>query len=159
MNCYRNRFFLTLYLAECCRFSPTDRYRSPIPHLLMPRQNILVVDDSPTERHFLSELLSSQGYQVSTAENGEAAITLIKNHPPHLIIMDVVMPGQNGFQTTREISRDPSTQHLPIIICSSKNQETDRIWGMRQGAREFMVKPVDPMLLLKKIAILLAHAG
>ncbi len=125
----------------------------------MPRQNILVVDDSPTERHFLSELLSSHGYQVSTADNGEAAIARIKSNPPHLIIMDVVMPGQNGFQTTREISRDPSTQHLPIIICSSKNQETDRIWGIRQGAREFMVKPVDPTLLLRKISALLGQAG
>lgn len=125
----------------------------------MPHQNILVVDDSPTERHFLSELLSSHGYQVSTAENGEAAIARIKAAPPHLIIMDVVMPGQNGFQTTREISRDPSTQHLPIIICSSKNQETDRIWGMRQGAREFLVKPVDPTLLLRKISLLLGQAA
>ncbi|MEY4207926.1 MAG: hypothetical protein RLZZ20_1078 [Pseudomonadota bacterium] len=125
----------------------------------MPRQNILVVDDSPTERHFLSELLSSHGYQVSTAENGEAALSCIRASLPHLIIMDVVMPGQNGFQTTREINRDPSTQHVPIIICSSKNQETDRIWGIRQGAREFMVKPVDPIQLLRKIASLLGQAG
>ena len=125
----------------------------------MPRQNILVVDDSPTERHFLSELLTSHGYQVSTAENGEAAIACIKTDLPHLIIMDVVMPGQNGFQTTREISRDPSTQHVPIIICSSKNQETDRIWGIRQGAREFMVKPVDPIQLLRRIATLLGTTG
>ncbi len=125
----------------------------------MPRQNILVVDDSPTERHFLSELLSSHGYQVSTAETGDAALARIRAEQPHLIIMDVVMPGQNGFQTTREISRDPLTRHLPVIICSSKNQETDRIWGIRQGAREFMVKPVDPSLLLRKIAGLLGSAG
>ena len=107
----------------------------------------------------MSELLSSQGYQVSTAENGEAAIACVKNDLPHLIIMDVVMPGQNGFQTTREISRDPSTQHVPIIICSSKNLETDRIWGIRQGAREFMVKPVDPIQLLRRIATLLGTTG
>ena len=125
----------------------------------MPRQNILVVDDSPTERHFLSELLSSHGYQVSTADTGDAALEHIRTSPPHLVIMDVVMPGQNGFQTTREISRQPETQHLPIIICTSKNQETDRIWGMRQGAREFMVKPVDPVLLLQKIANLLGKAS
>ena len=125
----------------------------------MSRQHILVVDDSPTERHFLSELLSSHGYQVSTAENGEVALSCIRASLPHLIIMDVVMPGQNGFQTTREISRDPSTQHVPIIICSSKHQETDRIWGIRQGAREFMVKPVDSIQLLKKIASLLGQAG
>ena len=126
---------------------------------LMTRQNILIVDDSPTERHFLSELLSSQGYQVSVAENGEAALACIHADPPHLIIMDIVMPGQNGFQTTREIRRNPSTQHLPIIICSSKNQDTDRIWGIRQGAHEFMVKPVDPTLLLRKIATLLGRTG
>lgn len=125
----------------------------------MPRQNILVVDDSPTERHFLSELLSSHGYQVSTADTGDAALERIKSSPPHLVIMDVVMPGQNGFQTTREINRNPATQHLPVIICTSKNQETDRIWGMRQGAREFMVKPVDSTLLLQKIANLLGKAG
>lgn len=125
----------------------------------MPRQNILVVDDSPTERHFLCELLSSHGYRVSTADNGEAAIACIRAEPPQLVIMDVVMPGQNGFQATREISRDPATRHLPIIICSSKSQETDRIWGIRQGAREFMVKPVDPSQLLRKIAALLGNAG
>lgn len=125
----------------------------------MPLQYILIVDDSPTERHFLSELLSSHGYRVSTAENGEAALASIKTELPHLVIMDVVMPGQNGFQATREISRDPATQHLPIIICSSKNQETDRIWGIRQGAREFLVKPVDPTQLLRKIAVLLGPAG
>ena len=125
----------------------------------MPRLNILVVDDSPTERHFLSELLSSHGYQVSTADNGESALESIRASAPHLVIMDVVMPGQNGFQATREISRDPATQHLPVIICTSKNQETDRIWGMRQGAREFMVKSVDPALLLQKISALLGKAG
>ena len=125
----------------------------------MRRQKILIVDDSPTERHFLSELLSSQGYQVSTADNGDIALEHIRINLPHLVIMDVVMPGQNGFQATREISRDPATQHLPVIICTSKSQETDRIWGMRQGAREFIVKPVDPAVLLQKVAALIGKAG
>lgn len=121
----------------------------------MPVQKILIVDDSPTERHFLTELLTAHGYTVITADSGEDALECIKTNLPHLILMDVVMPGQNGFQTTRAITRDPLTQHLPIIICSSKAQETDRIWGMRQGARDYMVKPVDAKQLLQKIAALL----
>jgi twitching motility two-component system response regulator PilH len=120
----------------------------------MPIKHILIVDDSATERHFLSELLTANGYSVTTAENGDIAIQRIRQNPPHLILMDVVMPGQNGFQTTRAIARDPATSHVPVIICSSKNQETDRIWGMRQGARDYLVKPVDTRLLLQKIAAL-----
>ena len=73
---------------------------------------------------------------------------------PQLILMDVVMPGANGFQVTRSIARDPDLANVPIIICSSKNQETDKIWGLRQGARDYLVKPVDPTLLLAKIATL-----
>jgi twitching motility two-component system response regulator PilH len=118
----------------------------------MAMQKILIVDDSPTERFFLSELLTSNGYAVLTAENGEDAIEHIRTHVPDLILMDVVMPGQNGFQTTREITRNPLTEHVPIIICTSKNQETDRIWGLRQGARDYIVKPVNTKLLLQKIA-------
>lgn len=112
---------------------------------------ILIVDDSPTERYFLSELLTTNGYLVTTAESGEDAIEHIRKNPPDLILMDVVMPGQNGFQATRAITRNPLTEHLPIIICTSKNQETDRIWGMRQGARDYIVKPVNTRLLLQKI--------
>ena len=118
----------------------------------MAMQKILIVDDSPTERFFLSELLTSNGYAVLTAENGEDAIEHIRTHVPDLILMDVVMPGQNGFQTTREITRNPLTEHVPIIICTSKNQETDRIWGLRQGARDYIVKPVNTKFLLQKIA-------
>ena len=115
-------------------------------------QKILIVDDSPTERHFLTELLLANGYAVTTADSGEDALARIKTDLPHLVLMDVVMPGQNGFQATRAIARDPLTQHVPIIICTSKRQETDRIWGLRQGARDYIVKPVDPQLLLQKIA-------
>lgn len=125
----------------------------------MPIQKILIVDDSPTERHFLSELLAAHGYDVTTADSGEDAIECIKANPPNLVLMDVVMPGQNGFQTTRAITRNPLTQNLPIIICSSKAQETDRIWGIRQGARDYMVKPVDPKQLLQKIAAILKAAS
>jgi twitching motility two-component system response regulator PilH len=112
---------------------------------------ILVVDDSATERFFFAELLSKNGYNVVTAENGAEAVTKAKSEQPDLILMDVVMPGQNGFQVTRTISRDPDTAHIPVIICTSKNQETDRYWGMKQGARDYLVKPVDPKDLLTKI--------
>lgn len=120
----------------------------------MPIQKILIVDDSPTERYFLTDILVKNGFSVSTAENGEDALLKIKADKPQLILMDVVMPGQNGFQVTRAISRDPQTQDVPIIICTSKGQETDRIWGMRQGAKDYIVKPVDPQELLAKIAAL-----
>lgn len=120
----------------------------------MPIQKILVVDDSPTERYFLTDILVKNGFSVSTAENGEEALLKIKADKPQLILMDVVMPGQNGFQVTRAISRDTETQDIPIIICTSKGQETDRIWGLRQGARDYIVKPVDPQELLSKIASL-----
>ena len=120
----------------------------------MAIHNILIVDDSPTERYYLTEILVKNGFHVSTAENGEQALALIKTDKPHLILMDVVMPGANGFQVTRAIARDPALLNVPIIICSSKNQETDRIWGLRQGARAYLVKPVDPQALLDKIASL-----
>ena len=120
----------------------------------MAIQKILVVDDSPTERYFLTDILIKNGFSVSTAENGEEAMLKIKADKPQLILMDIVMPGQNGFQVTRSISRDPFTTDVPIIICTSKGQETDRIWGLRQGARDYIVKPVDPQELLAKIAAL-----
>jgi twitching motility two-component system response regulator PilH len=120
----------------------------------MAIQKILVVDDSPTERYFLTDILVKNGFSVSTAENGEEALLKIKADKPQLILMDVVMPGQNGFQITRAITRDPDTQDVPVIICTSKGQETDRIWGLRQGARDYIVKPIDPQELLDKIAAL-----
>jgi twitching motility two-component system response regulator PilH len=117
----------------------------------MPIQKILLVDDSKTELYVLSELLTKRGYTVRTAENGEEAQRRLAEDKPDLIIMDVVMPGQNGFQLTRAITRDPQFASVPVIICSSKNQETDRVWGMRQGARDYVVKPVNPEELLSKI--------
>jgi twitching motility two-component system response regulator PilH len=117
-------------------------------------QKILIVDDSPTERYYLTDILVKNGFSVSTADNGEEALERIKADKPQLILMDVVMPGANGFQVTRSIARDPELANVPIIICSSKNQETDKIWGLRQGARDYLVKPVDPSLLLAKIATL-----
>jgi twitching motility two-component system response regulator PilH len=118
----------------------------------MPIKKVLVVDDSPTERYFLTELLTKNGFHVSAAENAEEAIVKVRAALPDLILMDVVMPGQNGFQLTRQFSRDPATQHIPIIMCTSKSQKTDRIWGLRQGARDYVTKPVQADELLGKIA-------
>ena len=120
----------------------------------MAIQKILIVDDSPTERYYLTDILVRNGFTVTTADNGEEALARIKADKPELILMDVVMPGANGFQVTRAIARDPELANVPIIICSSKNQETDRIWGMRQGAKDYLVKPVDPEQLLARIASL-----
>jgi len=117
----------------------------------MPIEKILLVDDSKTELHVLSEMLTKRGYKVKTAENGIEANKRLDEERPDLIIMDVVMPGQNGFQLTRSISRDPLFSDIPVIICSSKNQETDRVWGLRQGAKDYVVKPVNAEQLLAKI--------
>jgi twitching motility two-component system response regulator PilH len=117
----------------------------------MPIQKILLVDDSRTELHHLSELLGKRGFEVRTAENGEDAMKRLGEETPDLILMDVVMPGQNGFQLTRAITRDPRFSKVPVIMCTSKNQETDRVWGMRQGARDYIVKPVDANELMAKI--------
>ena len=116
----------------------------------MAIQRILIVDDSPTERYYLTDILVKNGFTVTTAENGEQALERIKTDKPELILMDVVMPGANGFQVTRSIARDPDLQDVPVIICSSKNQETDRIWGMRQGAVDYLVKPVTEAVLVAK---------
>jgi twitching motility two-component system response regulator PilH len=117
----------------------------------MPIKKVLVVDDSPTERYFLTELLTKNGFTVSAAENAEEAVLKLKSQLPDLILMDVVMPGQNGFQLTRAITRDPAFADVPVIMCTSKNQETDRVWGMRQGARDYVVKPVVADELIAKI--------
>ncbi|MDY0974308.1 response regulator [Massilia sp. CFBP9012] len=125
----------------------------------MAINKILIVDDSPTERLYLTDILVKNGFAVSTAVNGDEAIERIRAERPELILMDVVMPGANGFQVTRAIARDPELAALPVIICSSKNQETDRIWGLRQGAKDYLVKPVDPERLLASIAALATAGG
>ena len=106
----------------------------------MTIRKILLVDDSKTELHFMSDLLGKRGYTIRTAENGEEAMKRLGEETPDLILMDVVMPGQNGFQLTRAITRDPRFANVPVIMCTSKNQETDKVWGMRQGASDYVVK-------------------
>ena len=120
----------------------------------MSIKKVLVVDDSKTELMFMTDLLQKNGFTVKTAENAEDAFRRLAEEKPDLILMDVVMPGQNGFQLTRAITRDPLYADVPIIMCTSKNQETDRVWGMRQGARDYITKPVDQDELMVKIKAL-----
>ncbi len=120
----------------------------------MTIKHVLVVDDSPTDRQYLSDILAKNGYKVTTAESAEEALAKVKQLRPDLVLMDVVMPGQNGFQATRTLTRDESTKHIPVIICTTKGQETDKLWGMRQGARDYIVKPVAAADLLAKISAL-----
>jgi twitching motility two-component system response regulator PilH len=120
----------------------------------MPIRKIMVVDDSPTERAFMDNVLKKKGYEVVLVETGEAAIERAKADKPDLILMDVVMPGLNGFQATRAITRDEATRHIPVIICTTKDQETDKIWGLRQGAKDYVTKPVNEAELLEKIRAL-----
>jgi twitching motility two-component system response regulator PilH len=120
----------------------------------MTIKKILIVDDSKTELMYLSDLLGKYGFTVKTAEHAEDAFRRLAEDKPELILMDVVMPGQNGFQLTRAISRDPLYADIPIIMCTSKKQETDRVWGMRQGARDYITKPVNAAELMAKISAL-----
>ena len=120
----------------------------------MSIKKILVIDDSPTERHVLVEILNKGGYDIITAESGEEGIEKARAEQPDMILMDVVMPGLNGYQATRTLTRDESTKHIPVIVCTSKGQETDKIWGLRQGAHDYMTKPINGDELLMKIAAL-----
>ena len=113
---------------------------------------ILIVDDSPTELHILKTMLEKGGYQTLSATNAEEGIAKAKADKPDLILMDVVMPGTNGFQATRALTRDEATKNIPVILCTTKDQETDKVWGMRQGAMDYLTKPVDPAALIAKIA-------
>ncbi|MEO5342113.1 MAG: response regulator [Gammaproteobacteria bacterium SHHR-1] len=113
--------------------------------------HILIIDDSPTEQYVLRTALEGAGYSVSSANDGEAGIKLANETLPDLILMDVVMPNMNGFQATRKLSRQPQTADIPIIMVTTKDQETDKTWAKRQGARDYMVKPVNKAELLSKI--------
>ena len=117
----------------------------------MTIQKVLIVDDSKTELMHLTGILQKNGFSVRTAENADDAFRRLAEEKPDLILMDVVMPGTNGFQLTRSITRDPRFAGVPVIMCTSKNQETDRVWGMRQGARDYIVKPVNGDDLVAKI--------
>ena len=116
--------------------------------------DVLVVDDSKTELMFLTDVLKKNGFTVRTAEGADEAFKHLENRKPDLILMDVVMPGKNGFQLTRSINRTPDYADIPIIMCTSKNLETDRVWGLRQGAKDYITKPINPAVLMEKIKAL-----
>src|SRR5258706_8439945 len=118
----------------------------------MAGKKILIVDDSATERYFFMETLSKEGYECITPQNGDEAIQKSRSEQPDVILMDIVMPAIDGYKATRTISHDEATKHIPVIICTSRNQETDRVWGMRQGAKDFLVKPLSAKDLVKKVA-------
>src|SRR5258706_5836790 len=117
----------------------------------MAIKKILIVDDSNTERAFREGVLAKPVYSVVQAVSGEDAVEKAKSELPELILMDVVMPGLNGFQATRAITREQTTKHIPVFICATKDQETDKIWGMLQGAKVYIVKPWVGANLLAKI--------
>jgi twitching motility two-component system response regulator PilH len=120
----------------------------------MAIKNVMVVDDSPTEVHVLREMLAKNGYTVSSASSGEEAVTRAASEKPDLNLMDVVMPGMSGFEATRAITKNPGTASIPVIICTTKGQETDKAWGLRQGAKDYIVKPVTEKVLMEKIKAL-----
>ena len=112
---------------------------------------VLVIDDSPSEMAKFRDMLSKNNFQVLEASNGEQGYQMAVDHLPDVILMDVVMPEMNGFQATRKITRGKTTAHIPIIMISTKNQETDRVWGKRQGAKEYITKPIDESSLVQII--------
>ncbi|MEZ5558473.1 MAG: response regulator [Pseudomonadales bacterium] len=112
---------------------------------------ILVVDDSPSETHKFVNVLARHGHQVLTATSGNDGISMASTEQPDVILMDVVMPGINGFQATRQLTRSDATQHIPVIIVSSKSQAADRVWGERQGASGYLIKPVDDRTLIDAV--------
>ncbi|MGN6191472.1 MAG: response regulator [Rhodanobacteraceae bacterium] len=110
---------------------------------------ILIVDDSPSQLEGLKRLVEKLGHQTLTAVDGAAGVEAAKRDKPDLVLMDVVMPNLNGFQATRAISKDPGTSHIPVILVTTKDQETDKVWGMRQGAKAYVTKPVSEADLTK----------
>ena len=121
--------------------------------------NILIIDDSPTDVRVFTTLLERAGYKVDSVGSAEEGIERVRSDKPSLVIMDVIMPGMNGFQATRTLTRDPSTSNIPIVMITTKSMETDRVWGLRQGARAFITKPVNEKDLLACINDLLPSAA
>jgi twitching motility two-component system response regulator PilH len=117
---------------------------------------ILIVDDSPTEVHVMQKALEKGGFKTATAGDGQEGVRLAREMHPDLIFMDIVMPGMNGYQATRAIVNDPDTRTIPVVMVTSKGHETDRIWGLRQGAVDYLVKPVSPDQLVEKAQSTLA---
>ena len=117
---------------------------------------VLIIDDSPTELHLFQSMLERAGFDTLVADSGEEGIRQAITARPDCILMDVVMPGMNGFQATRKLTKDPATESIPVIMITTKDQETDKIWGMRQGAVEYLVKPIRENDLVAKINAVMA---
>lgn len=120
---------------------------------------VLIVDDSPSQLMGLKRIVEKLGHQVSTAEDGAAGVEAARREIPDLILMDVVMPNLNGFQATRTIARDPKTSHIPVVLVTTKDQETDKVWGIRQGAKAYVIKPVKEAELVQVIKVCLPTAA
>jgi twitching motility two-component system response regulator PilH len=116
---------------------------------------ILIVDDSPSQLLGMKRIVEKLGHEAVTAEDGTAGVTAAKTYLPDLILMDVVMPNLNGFQATRAISKEPTTAQIPIVLVTTKDQETDKVWGMRQGAKAYITKPFSESQLIEVINSLL----
>jgi twitching motility two-component system response regulator PilH len=121
----------------------------------MPSETILVVDDSPTDRRLVCAPLQAVGYAVLTATDGEEAIEKATRARPRLIVLDVVLPRKNGFQVCRQLKADAQTRGIKVLLLTSKSQESDRFWGMKQGADGYMTKPFSDEELLDSVARLL----
>ena len=120
---------------------------------------ILLIEDSPTDTAVLTRLLERHGHTVMASGRAEDGIEVCKREKPDVVLMDVVLPGMNGFQATRAITREASTKHIPVLIVSTKGMDTDRSWGMRQGARDYIVKPPNEAALIARIDQLLGNAA
>ena len=120
---------------------------------------ICIIDDSPTDVHALTTMLESGGHKVCSAAAAEEGIAMVRRERPDLVLMDIVMPGMSGFQATRLLSHDHDTAGIPVLIVTTKSMETDRMWGLRQGARDFLTKPVGDKDLLAHINKLLPTAA
>ncbi len=120
---------------------------------------ILIVDDSPSQLMGIRRIVEKLGHDALTAEDGAAGVEAAKREIPDLILMDVVMPNLNGFQATRSITREPTTKHIPVILVTTKDQDTDRVWGMRQGAKAYITKPFSESELSELITQYLGSGG
>ncbi|TXK62682.1 response regulator [Alkalisalibacterium limincola] len=119
---------------------------------------ILIIEDSPTDTRVFTSLLERNGHEVIAAGSAEDGIDMAKSQKPDLVLMDVILPGMNGFQATRALSKDPGTSSIPVIIVSTKGMETDRVWGMRQGAKDYVVKPPNEKDLIQRISTALGQS-
>ncbi len=112
---------------------------------------IVLIEDSPTDRAVFSQWLRKAGHEVVEADNAEQGLEIVRDQLPQLVLMDVVLPGMSGFQATRALARDAATKHIPVIIVSTKAMETDKAWGLRQGAADYIVKPPREEDLIARI--------